>query len=205
MAGHKVLTDTQLKTIAWGSVKSKSLEVVCKSVDESKGTVERVMRGEFTNARQEALYASYIQQANEQINMADIRHQTEMSQMTDRAYQTVRQALCAFDAEPKLATETAWKVLQNAGFPVFNEKTGLEAGQVNTQINYYNNPKAAAAFETVLASVTKTTEAMTSPLGPVGAPSRHIRTSEAEVVTKHPTEDQPIVVPPTPSGEEHGG
>ena len=131
---------------------------------------------------------------------AGAEHHREMQVLVKDCYKTIAKAINGYDENPDLAVKTSWKVLENAGIPVFQQPK-IQFGGDDSPVNVaFNSDKGQQALDDVFASIRKTTPDMTQ-LPAIGTPSKHIRISQAEVVVNAPvTEDMELVEEPKQEG-----
>jgi len=189
------LTSHQVKYLALGDASGKDMKLIAKSVDLPVRDVKRVLGGELLCVSDRKSFRAIRRASLARRHASDVRHRAKMDALADAAYATIERAVGSFDNFPDLATKTAWQVLNNTGVdvqPVHGAADGGDGGgTVNAQVNFMGGPQAGEAILTVMKGISAATEGMT-PLDPIGSPSKHIRVSEAEVVSSSP----PASLPP---------
>ncbi len=176
----KKITDTQLCYVAQGVVAGLDNSLMQASADLTLVRLKRILDGNLSKHEQ-AVYDTHLARAKSQVALATIRHSAEMTQLIPDAYAAIAHAVQNKD-NPELAYRAARDILKDGKAPLHDSVT---PGQVvNTQNNhYYADKRGQAAMDVFKGSVGKTTtDLMPTPLPPVGAPSKHIHISEAEVV-----------------------
>lgn len=204
----KLYSDTQLAFIAHAVAGGLDESAMMESADLSKARLRNLLDRKIPQ-HQLAVFDTHLARAKSRKALAKIKHVSEMTQMARRAYEVIDDTMGYEQAKanPELASRNAWKVLENADAPVFQQKTAGHTTQVNTQINLQTLAKAQEAFDVTTESVRRTTsEEMLEPLPPIGTPSRHIHISEAESVGASETvaekaEDTGIEGEPEEGGE----
>ena len=184
-------TETQLQFVAHGIAQGLDHSVMRESSGLTQHMLNKLIAKDISK-QQLVLYENFLERAESRVALATVRHIAEMTEMSPLAYTVINESMERDSRlkHPELASRNAWKVIHNADAPVKAEKVGLTAGVVaNIQVNSYGEEKTNRAIDTFVSSVEATTaQEMITPLKPVGEPSRHIRTSEAEIVTER-TED----------------
>ena len=187
----KKFTETQLQFVAHGIAQGLDHSVMRESSGLTQLMLNRLIARDVPKGTL-AIYDSYLERAECRVALATVRHIAEMTEMSPLAYTVINESMERESRvkNPELASRNAWKVIHNADAPVKDEKVGMSAGLIaNIQVNSYGEEKTNQAIDTLVNSVEITTaQEMTTPLKPVNEPSRHIRTSEAEIVTER-TED----------------
>ncbi len=178
------LTDSQLQILAVQDVAGKGLETMALSTGLTKSRVEGIVNDGRLKGVQLKAFEGFRANARIVRHAADEKFKMEMQEIAPTAIETIGKAAGSFEANPDLATRTSWDVLRNAGMPVVSERGagGGDMNAVNQINNFFQTPKAQESLTTAFDAIKVATEGM-DPLGPVGGPSKHIRVSEAELVT----------------------
>jgi len=183
------ITDTELQYIAYGGEMGQSYDEITASVTVSSYVVRKILEtsGENLPDRQREIFKAHREQARRQTHGARVKHAVEIETMVEDAYAALRAVVQNVQGNDRLAAETAWKILQNSGAPVFSEKEAFGT-QANTQINFYQNEKTADAVLGAMKSVSElSAQLVDRPLKPVNAPDRHTTVSQAAAtVDIHP-------------------
>jgi len=178
---HIVPTRDQLQYIAHGSLAGRDASTLSAATGLTVANVTRIIERRKMKPDLLAVYDGIERNFRKQIEFGDVRHLQEMQDMTGEAYRAISFALTDRERDPRLAVDTAWKVLRNSGVDV-QEEGAAGSVEVNSQVNFFGE-KTQQVLDVVSSSIASTTAEMGFRLPPVGAPSKHRRISEAESVT----------------------
>jgi len=183
---EKKYTEIQLSHIANAYAQGDSAKNIALATGVTLYSINEIIDGRGLALRDRTNFDVAYAQGLQDFHGAQVVHRSKMATKRDAAYKVIDQALAGYDENPELAVKVAESVLLNSGIDYAYEKQITAGNTVNTQINFQNSPQGQEVIRGVSQALSYAPKD-SKPLSPVGDPSRHVRTSEADkVISKAP-------------------